>query len=103
MKDQRGGRRDQRTFEIKIRLSGMLRTEGIFVFLGDGRIDRREARWRNHANPLVRSSLNRADLLSWVDMGKTGTGFPAICQIYYSTNSMRLLDPFVVLFLHGIK
>jgi hypothetical protein len=28
--------------------------------------------------------LNRADLLSWVDMGKTGTGFPGICQILFN-------------------
>lgn len=31
------------------------------------------------ANPLV-FYLNRADLLSWVDMGKTGTGFSGICH-----------------------
>lgn len=35
------------------------------------------------ANPLV-FYLNRADLLSWVDMGKSGSGFPGICHPHQS-------------------
>ena len=53
---------------------------------------------RDGGTTRTHSSLNRADLLSWVDMGKTGTGFPGICQIYYSTDSMPLLHPPAVLF-----
>ena len=35
--------------------------------------------------------LNRADLLSWVDMGKTGSGFPGICHVLFNDSMRRIL------------
>ena len=65
---------------IKIRLSGFVGTESTWTCLGDGRIAGRIAKPREPTRSFF--SLNRADLLSWVDMGKTGTGFPGICQTF---------------------
>ena len=56
------------------------------------------ARVLTHSSPP--SSLNRADLLSWVDMGKIGTGFPGIChRLFNDINAFLALQIHHVAFL----
>jgi len=56
------------------------------------------ARARTHSLPP--SSLNRPDLLSWVDMGKLGTGFSGICHRLF--NDINAFLPFQYTLTHVV-